>query len=166
MKRNNIKYIDDRNGYVCEGCGAYGKQCRTSHPTNTVVAKRCLDVVHVDLGEMNEPSLGGAKYFLIFKDDYSHFRPVYFLKNKSEAVDKLIIYLNLVKNQFGWQVKKLKSDNGTEIKSVRSRTFWKKWAYFISDQLRTHQNRMAESKGRCARLLKQLVPSFMLKNLV
>lgn len=120
LKRNNIKFIDDWNGYVCEGC-AYGKQCRVSHKINPVVATNCLDVVHVDLGEMNQHSLGGAKYFLMFKDDYSHFRTVYFLKNKSEAVDKLQVFLNLVENQFGRQVKVLKSDNGTEIKNVRSR---------------------------------------------
>lgn len=120
LKRNNISFIDDWNEYVCDGC-AYGKQCRTSHKKKEHVAKNCLDVVHVDLGEMDVRSLGGAKYFLLFKDDYSHFRTVYFLKEKSEAVNKLNIFLNLVENQFGRKVKVIKSDNGTEIKNVRSK---------------------------------------------
>lgn len=68
LKKNGIAYIDDWNGYVCEGC-AYGKQCRATHRLNPVIAKNCLDVIHVDLGEMNESSLGGSKYFLILKDD-------------------------------------------------------------------------------------------------
>ena len=88
--RNNIKFIDGWEGYVCEGC-AYRKQC-TSHRTNRTVAEQCLDLVHVDLDEMNEPSLDGSKYFLLLKDDYSHFRTVYFPKNKSKAVDKLNIF--------------------------------------------------------------------------
>lgn len=80
-----------------------------------------LGFVHVDLGEMNELSVGGSKYFLIFKDDYSHFRTIYFLEQKSEAIEKLNIFLNLVENQFNRKVKILKSDNRTEIKNTRSR---------------------------------------------
>lgn len=57
LKRNNIKFIDDWNRYICEGC-AYGKQCRASHRMNPIKAEKCLDMVHVDLGEMNELSLG------------------------------------------------------------------------------------------------------------
>lgn len=120
LKKNNVKFVDDWNNYFCTGC-AYGKQCRISHKINPIVSENCLDLIHVDLGEMNELSLGGAKYFLLFKDDYSHFRTVYFLKNKSEAVDKLNVFLNLVENQFDKKVKKLKSDNGTEIKNTRSK---------------------------------------------
>ncbi|KAG5883167.1 hypothetical protein JTB14_010303 [Gonioctena quinquepunctata] len=90
LKRNGVKYVDDWNDYVCPGC-VYGKQHHISHPLNTKVAQRPLDLVHVDLCEMNIISLGGAKYFLLFKDDFSHFRTVYFLKSKDEAVSKLNI---------------------------------------------------------------------------
>ena len=116
LDRNNIKYIDDWNNRVCEGC-IYGKQHRISHPKNEKVAAQSLDLVHVDLGEMNVTSIGGAKYFLIFKDDYSHFRTVYYLKSKDEAPDKLKIFLTQVENQFGRKVKELSSDHGTEIKN-------------------------------------------------
>ena len=34
---------------------------------------------------MQENSLGGARYFLMMKDDYSHWRKLYFIKNKSET---------------------------------------------------------------------------------
>ena len=152
LKRNNITYIDDWNGYVCEGC-AYGKQCRVSHRLNSIIAKECLDIVHVDLGEMNEYSLGGSKYFLIFKDDYSHFRTVYFLKQKSEAVNKLEVYLNLVENQFNRQVKILKSDNGTEITNTKSRNMLERLGIF-------HQRSAEytpEQNGRVEREMRTLV---------
>ena len=58
-----------------------------------MTAEKCLDVVHVDLGEMNVLCLGRNKYCLIFKDAYSHFRTVHFLKKKSEAVGKLYFFL-------------------------------------------------------------------------
>ncbi|KAK9870289.1 hypothetical protein WA026_006376 [Henosepilachna vigintioctopunctata] len=116
LKRNGINYQDDWDDYVCPGC-TYGKQHRVSHPANTKRSSKPLDLIHVDLCEMNILSLGGAKYFLLFKDDFSHFRTVYFLKNKSEAAEKLKAYIKLVKNQFGKNVKTLRSDNGTEIKN-------------------------------------------------
>lgn len=67
---------------------------------------------------MNIKSLGGAKYFLLFKDDFSHFRTVYFLKTKDETVQKLEKFLQLLKNQLERKVKCLRSDNGTEIKNA------------------------------------------------
>lgn len=128
LMRNNIKYIDDWKD-VCQGC-IYGKQHKISHPRNDKIAKDILDKVHVDLGEMNILSLGGAKYFLLFKDDFSKFRTIYFLKKKSEAVEKLEIFLNLVENQFGKQIKVLMSDNGTEIKNIRSKNIFEKLGIF------------------------------------
>lgn len=116
LKKNGIKVQNDWNDYVCPGC-TYGKQHRVSHPLNPKICSRTLDLIHVDLCEMNIYSLGGAKYFLLFKDNYSHFKTVYFLKNKNEAAAKLENFLKLVENQFDRKVKTLRSDNGTEIKN-------------------------------------------------
>lgn len=120
LKRNDIKYHDDWDEYVCEGC-VYGKQHRISHPSNTKVSEAVLDLIHVDLCEMDVRSLGGAKYFLLFKDDYSHYRSVYFLKSKDEAPAKLDAYLKLVENIFEKKVKLLRSDHGKEIENGSTR---------------------------------------------
>lgn len=114
LKKSGVKYIDDWNDYVCPGC-VYGKQHRVSHPRNEKVSTSTLELIHVDLCEMNIPSLGGAKYFLLLKDDFSHFRTVYFLKHKDEAASKLDIFMKMVENQFGRKVKCLRSDNGKEV---------------------------------------------------
>lgn len=87
LKLNNINFTDDWGDSVCEGC-VYGKQHRISHPENKKVAGKPLDVVHVDLGEIYIRSLGGEKYFLLQKNDFSHFRTTYFFKTKDEAVKK------------------------------------------------------------------------------
>lgn len=120
LKRKGIKYVDDWNDYVCTGC-AYGKQHRTSHPNNPKTAQQPLDLVHVDTGEMNIPSLGGTKYWLMFKDDFTHYRCCYFMKTKSEAPEKIASYLRLVENQLGRRVKSLRSDNGTELKNTKTK---------------------------------------------
>ena len=71
-----------------------------SHPLNPKKSSNILELFHVDLCEMDIYSLGGAKYFLLFKDDYSHFKSVYFLENKYEAAAKFETFLKLVEDQF------------------------------------------------------------------
>uniref|UniRef100_A0ABD2WB82 Integrase catalytic domain-containing protein n=1 Tax=Trichogramma kaykai TaxID=54128 RepID=A0ABD2WB82_9HYME len=110
LKSHDISYVDDWENNVCEGC-VYGKQHRVSHPVNAKTASEPLDLIHVDLGEMDIRSLGGAKYFLLFKDDFTHYKTVYFLKSKDEAISKLRLYVKLVENQFGRTIKMLRSDH-------------------------------------------------------
>lgn len=64
---------------------------------------------------MSEGSIGGSKYFLLFKDDKSSFRCVYFLKYKSETFEKFKEFENLVFNKFGTRIKTVRADNGTEF---------------------------------------------------
>lgn len=131
LNNNGIVYVDDWGDYVCEGC-AYGKQHRVPHPMNPKRAEEPLQLIHVDLGEMNVRSLGGAKYFLLFKDDYTHYRTVYFLKTKDEAVKKLDVFVRLVENQFDKRIKSFRSDNGTEIKNGESRKILEELGIFHS----------------------------------
>lgn len=129
LKRKRINYIDDWNNYVCTGC-SYGKQHRSSHSNNPKTAQQPLDLVHVDTGEMNIASLGGNKYWLMFKDDFTHYRSCYFLKKKSEAPEKIESYLKLVENQLGRRVKSLRSDNGTELKNAKTKELMNKLGIF------------------------------------
>lgn len=124
LKRRGIKFVDDWGKYCCTGC-EYGKARCKSHPRNEWKAKEPLELVHVDMGEMRDPSLGGAKYYLVFKDDFSHFRTVYFMKTKDEAPDKLKLFVKMAENQLRRKMKCLRSDNGTEIKNVRTDEFLK-----------------------------------------
>ncbi|CAB3236802.1 unnamed protein product [Arctia plantaginis] len=129
LKRKGIKYVDDWNNYECTGC-SYGKQHRSSHPNNPKTAQQTLDLVHVDTGEMNIRSLGGSKYWLIWKDDFTHYRTCYFMKTKSEAKAKIESYLRLVENQLGRRVKSLRSDNGTELKNAKTKELMDKLGIF------------------------------------
>lgn len=64
---------------------------------------------------METPSIGGAKYYILFKDDASAFRTVMFIKHKSDSLDCFKEYNNLLKNKFGRTVKIFHTDNGTEF---------------------------------------------------
>lgn len=122
---------------MCEGC-VYGKQNRVSHPVNPKIREKPLDMIHVDLCEINVNSLRGAKYFLLFKDDYTHYRTVYFLKNKNEKLD---IYMKLVENQFGREVKRLRSDQGTEIKNGSTKENFNNLVFFTPNLVLIHRSK-------------------------
>ena len=60
-------------------------------------------------------SIGGAKYFIIFIDDYSRYLSIYFLNNKSEALDAFKTYKKYLEKKTGEQILALRSDNGREF---------------------------------------------------
>lgn len=100
---------------VCVGC-IKGKQCRLPFPKNEANrAETVLGIVHSDVcGPMETTSLGGSRYFVTFIEDKSRFVAVYFIKNKSEVIEKFKEYEALAKNVTGQNVKIFRSDNGGE----------------------------------------------------
>lgn len=59
-----------------------------------------LDLIHSDLcGPMENTSIGGAKYFLIFINDISRKVFVYFLRSKSEVLKRFKEFKKLVEIQ-------------------------------------------------------------------
>jgi len=59
-------------------------------------------------------SIGGYKYFISFTDDATRFSNVLFLKEKSDAYDRITEYCNKVARHFGKYPKWLRFDNGKE----------------------------------------------------
>lgn len=152
LKSQNVKYVDDWDGTNCTGC-TYGKQHRISHPANLKKAEQPLDLVHVDMGHMDVPSLGNARYFLLFKDDYTHYRTIFFMKSKDEAPSKLEKYINLVENQLGRKIKKIRSDNGTEIRNAHTKKMLEERGIFHT-VTNTHT---PEQNGRIEREMRTVV---------
>lgn len=73
-------------------------------------------MVHADLcGDMEGISIGGAKYFLTFIDYFKRKVFIYFLKVKSDVVNKFIEFKVLVENQLEQNIKIFRTDNGTEF---------------------------------------------------
>ncbi|KAF2892432.1 hypothetical protein ILUMI_13745 [Ignelater luminosus] len=62
--------------------------------------KKTCGLIREDLcGPFEVSSLGGVKYFLLLKNDFSEYRFVYFLKNKSESKEKIQDFITLVEKQ-------------------------------------------------------------------
>lgn len=120
MKELNKKNLipdwskESEENFFCEGC-QYGKQHKFSF--NERKNKETLPgtVIYSDIcGPFSQPSIGGARYFILFKDSYTGYRQVKFLTHKSDALHFFKDYVNLCKQKFGHTVKTLHVDNGSE----------------------------------------------------
>ncbi|GFQ72694.1 retrovirus-related Pol polyprotein from transposon TNT 1-94 [Trichonephila clavata] len=63
---------------------------------------------------MQQQSLGGAKYYVYFKDDFTKYRRVFFMQSKNEVSKCLETFLNEAKNT-GHMIKEVLSDGGGEV---------------------------------------------------
>ena len=91
-----------------------GKQTKHSKKGATR-STQLLEIIHTDIcGPFDVPSFGGEKYFITFTDDYSRYGYIYLLKEKSQSVDILEIFLNEVERQLDRKVKIIRSDRGGE----------------------------------------------------
>lgn len=108
--------MSDKVDFFCEAC-QLGKAHRL--PFKECVEKVSTkpgEKIHTDVcGPMSVESLGGARYFLTFKDDATGFRHVYFIKHKSDVFDRFKEFAQLIKNKFEKSIKVLRSDNGREF---------------------------------------------------
>jgi Integrase core domain. len=107
--------IDDFDDFFCDTCHL-GKQSRKPHYTSSSVrVSKPGEIIHSDVcGPMNIESPSGSRYFILFKDDFSKYRTVYFMRHKSEALSKFKEFCAMVENQTGNKVKSLRTDNGRE----------------------------------------------------
>lgn len=93
-----------------------GKLARLPFSHKGTRSENVLDLVHADVcGPMETVSLGSARYFLLFVDDYSRMTFVYFLQMKSEVVKYFKEFKAQVERQTGRTIKILRTDNGGEF---------------------------------------------------
>ncbi|UYV67550.1 hypothetical protein LAZ67_5001174 [Cordylochernes scorpioides] len=64
---------------------------------------------------MSKRSPGGSLYFVSFKDDFSRFRVAYFIRHKSDVLEKFKEFVKIVRTETGNKIKRFRTDNGTEF---------------------------------------------------
>jgi transposase InsO family protein len=133
---------------TCEGC-MYGKAHRLKFGTRER-ATAPGQLMHADVcGPFETNSAKGYRYFVLFKDDFSRYRYVYFLKEKSEVAAKLEQMLAEI-STLGHSVKELLSDNGLELNNEQVKQILSR--YGIRQRLVTpytpQQNGSAERDNR------------------
>ena len=117
----NVHFEKDR---ICEACQA-GKQVGAPHPPKSIVStKQPLELIHMDLfGPVAYLSIGGNKHGLVIVDDFTRFTWVFFMYDKAQVQDKVKTFIRRAQREFGFQIKKVRSDNGTEFKNTQVEEF-------------------------------------------
>ncbi|KAJ9557083.1 hypothetical protein OSB04_011697 [Centaurea solstitialis] len=105
---------------LCSACEK-GKMKKSSHPPKMETNyHHPLDMLHMDLcGPMRVESLARKKYMLVLVDEYSRYTWLEFLRAKSDAAELIIAFIKRIQVLLGRQVKKLRSDNGTEFRNLK-----------------------------------------------
>jgi hypothetical protein len=135
---------------VCETC-VKGKQTRNPFTRSVSQSTELLELVHTDVcGPMRVNSLAGSRYFVTFIDDKSRWCEVYFMKKKSEVIEKFKEYKCLVEKKTERKIKTVRSDNGTEYTSHYLEDFLKQEGirHELTVEYTPQQNGVAERKNR------------------
>jgi transposase InsO family protein len=144
----NVQFEKDR---VCSTCQV-GKQVGAHHPhKNIMTTDMPLELLHMDLfGPIAYISIGGGKYCLVIVDDYSRFTWVFFLQEKCQTQETLKGFLTRAQNEFGFRIKKISSDNGTEFVNSQIEGFLEDEGikHEFSSRYTPQQNGVVERKNR------------------
>jgi hypothetical protein len=114
---DHFEVSQDKTQGLCSGC-MYGKQYKNSYPVNPDKIRSQVpgEFVHGDVvGPMKELFIGGARYFLLFKDDCTGYHYVYFLKQKSEVLKCFQNFVLSLRRDTGNMLTKFRSDRGGEL---------------------------------------------------
>lgn len=113
LKKTDICVADGDEKFY-DGC-AIGKMHRLPFKQRVDRPVIVGEIIHADvLGPVETTSMGGARYYVCSKDDYSRFRRLFFLKHKSEVCKSLEQFLNEAQTN-GHTVKKMRCDGGKEF---------------------------------------------------
>ncbi|KAL9995437.1 putative RNA-directed DNA polymerase [Helianthus debilis subsp. tardiflorus] len=142
-----VKSIDHG---VCEVCHR-AKQVRVPFPLSDHKSKSIGELVHLDVwGSYKVTSYEGFKYFLTIVDDYSRTVWCYMLTSKTEVLDNLHGFYELILTQFEKKIKVFRSDNGTEFVNSKMSEFCKSKGILhqTSCSYTPQQNGVVERKHR------------------
>ena len=100
----------------CEHC-VTSKQHRLKFGTSTTKSKCILDLIHYDVWQAPVISLGGARYFVSFINDFSRRCWVYPIKRKADVLTVFKTFKARVEPEYEKKIKCLRTDNEGEYTS-------------------------------------------------
>ena len=101
---------------------------------------------------------------MIFVDDCIRMTLIYFLKHKSEIIDKFILFFKMVQTQLHTTIKTFRSDNGREFVNAMSQFCKEKgMIHQTSCAYTPEQNGVAERKNR---IILEITRALMLESKV
>ena len=147
---NGIEIGQDDDLGFCQAC-VEGKKTREPFPVGGIHTTERLQLVHSDVcGPMQTTSLGGARYFVTFIDDYSRCVKVDCISSKDQVFDKFREFEARVTNETGLKIKTLRTDGGGEYTSAKFENFLKQKGiqHEVTAPYSPQQNGVAERMNR------------------
>lgn len=149
-KEYNVNFIKTN----CDTCKASNLVRNIpKHRNNN--SKYPFESLHIDLGISKIKSNDDYKYFLVIVDEFSQFKTVICLKNKSEVADEFEIWYAQMSTLTNNKCKYITTDNGTEFVNEKFKSFLKKEKIIHKKTVPYHsfQNGIAERSIRTIRLI-------------
>ena len=128
---------------LCPGC-SLGKTHRLPFTSVRTKATELGELFHADVcGPMQVESPSGLKYYVTFKDYYSGYRAIYFLKTKSEEFEKFKLFICKIRSETKPLVRTLRSDGGGEFTSSEFETWMTRRIFDTKPAQHIHHNSTA-----------------------
>src|SRR5699024_10878733 len=100
----NLKHITN-----CDTC-LRAKSKQSSHPASASLAKKPLELVHMDVCTMPHPGPNQERYYMLFLDDFSKHIKVYPMKLKTEALRCIQDFVRQSEAVTGHHLRTLRTD--------------------------------------------------------
>lgn len=99
----------------CEGC-RYGRMAHKPFKPAVIKAGLPGESIHSDVcGPLPIESIGRKKYILVFKCRHSSFRRVFFIRDRTEVLDRFKDFVNEVEADFGCRrIRRFRSDGAKD----------------------------------------------------
>jgi hypothetical protein len=82
---------------------------------------KAFELLHMNLfGQTIYTSIGGNKYGFVIVDDFTRYKWIVFLVDKSDVFAIFKSFIKRVYNKFETTIKKVRSDNGSELKKYKN----------------------------------------------
>ncbi|XP_024965979.1 uncharacterized protein LOC112506192 [Cynara cardunculus var. scolymus] len=109
----NVKTsLQESNCTICP----LSKQKRLPFVSLNNACDKSFDLVHLDTWEpFHLPDRNGHRYFLTLVDDHNRYTWVFLVKNKSDDIQVIPWFYNMVLTQFGMKIKAFRTDNAQEL---------------------------------------------------
>ena len=98
---------------MCKSCALSSSQ-RIVSTTPMERASKAFDMIHTDVINITPMTYNGHRWAAIYTDDATRVRWVVSFKEKGEAYQTTVDFINMVKTQYNRKIKRLRMDNGKE----------------------------------------------------
>ncbi|KAL4367961.1 hypothetical protein GQ457_05G011320 [Hibiscus cannabinus] len=101
---------------TCTICPLAKQRC-LPFPVSSTCSKNSFELVHCDVwGPFKDATYDNHRFFLTLVDDFTRSTWTYLMQHKSDVLMIVPSFLQMVKRQFGHDIKMFRSDNAPELK--------------------------------------------------